>query len=742
MGPATSKICILGGSTPSVSARAEGIPFAGADKHLIESSLAKAGFNPAMCYYTLMHPGTIDELNSLHNLELIITLGDEAMSLCTGKYGIDKWNLSPLKSVDRLLCPKILPTFSMSRLNRQYEYRMFFFKTMVKAAEHRYPGPWRRKSSVVTLVTEPDQLLVDKHLQGHDTLSVDIETSLSTINTMGFATSPQSAVAFRIEPGRYSDKIEYQFWKSVAGYLENPRIKKILQNNIYEGMYFARYGIHMRGVWHDTMWAQKLLFPEFKQGLDVVGRLFTNEIYWKEDGKDWGNINNWREHLLYNCKDTMNTMEAAYSQRKELETRDLLEYFDNYMMKLAEPIIEMCCTGLIVDEAGLDAARVSVMAELKDLEAGLSEKINPRSPKQKKELLKSKGYKIPKVRGSNGKFSESTNELSLKKLRLKYSADPDIEIFLKMAKLEKFRSSYLDFSYHEDKRVRYSIRGSGTETLRFSSGTDSWGLGFNAQTIPKKAKKFFLPPEGTEFIQVDLKQAESRYVAYAARDMNLIEMLENPEKDVHSYVAAAIFGCTEQQIVDEKDAGDPSKRQLGKRSGHGANYDMQAPTFMESCLKDDVILTKGESQHILDTYHNLFPGIRRLHGEIRSKLWQKGYLENPLGFRRYFYGRLNAATYREAYCFEPQSTIPAIVNHLMLHLIKCRDQGLFDFGLHLQCHDSITLSAAPEHKAKIIQMCLSTMAWHPIINLPAGQLIIPVDAETGPNLAAMTTYSE
>jgi DNA polymerase I-like protein with 3'-5' exonuclease and polymerase domains len=666
------KLAVLGGPTPSVSARAESVPFAGYDKHLIESSLAKAGFDPQQCYYTLTTYDTIEVLNSMPSLELIITLGEEPLRLCTGKYGIDKWNLSPLDSVAALRCPKILPTFDMKRLQRQYEYRMFFYKTMLKAAAHQYPGPWRRKPTIYTLVTEPDQLLVDHHLKGHEHLSVDIETSRGTINTMGFATSKHKAVAFQIEPGQYSPRIEYEFWSRIAHYLQDPSIKKILQNNIYEGTYFARYGIELKGVWHDTMWAQKLLYPEFKQGLDTVGRLFTNEVYWKEDGKDWGNIDNWKEHLLYNCKDTSNTLEAAFNQRIELEERGMLPFFNDYMMKLAGPIQEMCCQGLLVDPDRLAQVGSDVAQEIESLAKQLSSPINYRSPKQKKELLKGKGYKIPKVRGSTGKYTESTNEVSIKKLRLKYPEDPDLDIFLKLAKLEKFSSSYINFDYHEDGVVRYSIRGSGTETLRFSSGTDSWSMGFNAQTIPKKAKGFFIPPEGHLFMQVDLAQAESRYVAYAARESTLIEMLEDPNQDVHSYVAANIFGCSIEQVLEEKRAGNPAKRQLGKKSGHGANYSMKGPTFQESCLKEDLVLSAPEAPRVLETYHSLFPGLRRWHREIQERVRNKGYLENPLGFRRYFYGRYDDNTFREAYAFEPQSTIPAITNHLMLHLLKCR----------------------------------------------------------------------
>ena len=360
MGAKASKhLLILGGPLPSVSAKAEGLPFAGYDKHLLESTLARCGFIPSQVHFRLMHPTILDEINQM-DLRLIVTLGNEPMELLTGRKSIDKWHMSPLDSLPGTKCHKVLPTFAFKRMNAQYDHRMFFFRALDKAKDSMYFGPWKRKATVFHHITEPDDLLIHKYLKDHATLSVDIETSQGTINTMGFAWSPNEAIAVRVEPGFYAPKVEKQFWDTVAGYMENPEIRKILQNNIYEGTYFARYGIRLRNVWHDTMWAQKLLYPEFKQGLDMVGRLFTNEIYWKEDGKDWSKIDNWPNHLTYNCKDTTGTMEGAINQRKELEERDLLDFFDGYMMKLAEPLIEMCCHGLRLDPVAITKAKVEV----------------------------------------------------------------------------------------------------------------------------------------------------------------------------------------------------------------------------------------------------------------------------------------------------------------------------------------------------------------------------------------------
>lgn len=243
------------------------------------------------------------------------------------------------------------------------------------------------------------------------------------------------------------------------------------------------------------------------------------------------------------------------------------------------------------------------------------------------------------------------------------------------------------------------------------------------------------------FIQVDLKQAESRFVAYDACDTNLIECLEDPTRDIHSEVAAQIFECPIEQVLSEKAAGDDSKRQLGKKSGHGANYGMAATTFMNSCLKElDLVITKDFAAKTLEAYHVLFPQIRPWHQSLRTEVYNTRKLTNPLGRVRYFYGRMDDSTYREAYAYRPQSTVPDVVNHLILKLGDARREGILDFWFHLQVHDSVVVSCNKKYLDRIAKFCLDTSLWHPEIVLKAGRLVIPTSVEYSACLGEMQTY--
>jgi DNA polymerase-1 len=486
------------------------------------------------------------------------------------------------------------------------------------------------------------------------------------------------------------------------------------------------------------MWAQRVLYPEFKIALDNVGRLYTNEPYWKDTGKDhkseggkrdWGNIRDWPAHYRYNCLDTTGTFEACGNQRRDLDERGQLTWFYNYVMRLGDPIVEMCSHGLPVSEVRRARLERECTARVQGLIAELSKPINPGSSKQKIELFKSKKYRIPTKKGK-----PSMDELALKKMRLKHPDDQDIKVLLQIAKLNKALSSYIKVEYDPDNRMRFTIRNCGTETMRFAGGKDPWDRGLNVQTLPKEYKHMFVAPPGKLWMNVDLKQAESRYVAYKSQDIGMINMLEDPSMDIHRFVASKIFNIPESEVTKQQ------RNELGKKSGHGANYDMHTGTFQDSCLKElDLVITKKEAERVLETYHSLFPGIRRGHARVRSELYGSRCLTNPMGYRRYFYGRMDDNTFREAYAFEPQSTIPMVVNALMLALLEKRTAGELDFTLHLQCHDSLTLMVDddPNKYLPVATVCDTIKDWHPEIILPAGQLLIPTSIELGIDLGNM-----
>lgn len=722
---------------PSFSAMKDGRLLSGFEASFLYEKAARVGL-----YVDQLEIMSLDAVSL--EPDIYITLGERALQQMTGKKSIWKWHLSPLDAVGPgALGSKVIATFDFQQIWKDWSLSLYFEMALRRAAQNNTPGPWKRKEENYVLGPSPDEAIARMEAllaRPPDWFSIDIETGRNQINTFGVATSPTEAIAVKVLPDGMPPVVYKQLWATIAKLCESD-VPKVMQNGIYERLYLSRYGIHINEFRHDTMIAQKFLWPELEKGLDNVGRIYTMEPYWKDDGrvateegkqKDWGDIRDWPRHFRYNANDTTNTLIACLAQRQDLAQRKLLSFYDTYLVRLFDCVYEMGARGLPCDTATQASLVAEYEARSKELVGRLSQPINPRSPKAKAQLLKAKGYALP-TKKSTGK--ETTDELALKKLRLKYADDTDLQILLEVAGVEKALSSYLRVRTLGDRRIRFMLDAHGTETGRMSCTSDPWDGGFNAQTLTASVKQMIAwePSEDRVFVEFDLEQAETRFVAYDAREETLLGMLERGE-DVHRYVAAEIYGIPMANVTHEQ-------RQLGKKSGHGANYSMGVATFQDSCLKEmDLVIDRKMANRVLEAYHKLFPGIRRWHANIRSTVATEGRLTNPLGRVRYFYGRRDDNTYREAFAYRPQSTIPDLTNHLMLALCDKRTEGAFDFWLHLQVHDSVILSCERRHLDAILKFGLKPALWHPEVILPAGRLEIPTSAKWGTCLGAMQKY--
>lgn len=717
------------------------------EKDFLLRQLVSAGSSPGEISWTSAD-------RELPQANVFLLLGEPVLRSLTGKQGIDKWQASILFERGR----KVIPCYDLIRVKQDMTNQVWVSICAQKAAKES-ETTLLKETNYAFLLNPPLAETLDylnDRVRTAEFLSVDIETGRGQINTVGFAVSPREAIAINVLPDRLGADSFWRIWTAICRILESAQ-PKLLQNFIYETLFFSRYGIRLQGVAHDTMLAQKFLWPELEMGLDAIGRMYTEQPYWKEDGKSWNDIRDWEAHYRYNCLDTCGTFAGYLGQRADFESRRLSSLHDGFLRRIYPAITEMCCNGLPVDEARLVKLRNEVSGELSTVTLALSkqlgcEKLNPNSPAQVKEMFRAKGYTIPKKYDSKTKsYKESTDEKSLKKLRMKHPEDQSVSLLLRYAKYETIKSSYLSFSYDQDKAMRYQITALATKTWRMAGYQDPWGNGVNPQTIPdgKKGisvKQVFAVPPDEILFAVDLKAAESRFVAYDAPDLNLIRALEDPSRDIHSEVAAEIcLKLGKDPKKEQADKGNWKKlwRNLGKKSGHGANYSMKELTFIDTCINEmDIVFSKAEATGILEAYHTLFPGIRQWHAKIRAELRQNRMLKNPIGWERYFYGRMDDDTFRDAYSWRPQSTIPAITNHLMLFLLDERAKGNLNFSLLLQCHDSLLLRTRPDEVPRLAEACEGTQNWHPKIDLPGGRLVIPVECEYGINWGEMQPWKK
>lgn len=225
-------------------------------------------------------------------------------------------------------------------------------------------------------------------------------------------------------------------------------------------------------------------------------------------------------------------------------------------------------------------------------------------------------------------------------------------------------------------------------------------------------------------IEVDLKQAESRYVAWRGPVPKLQQMY-NDGIDIHRFVAShpLLFNKPMDSITQ-------LERQLGKKTGHAANYGMGEKTHSEACLKEmNLVIPIYQAKQMLEGYHDALEGkVLAWQKSVEELVKRTRQMKTPFGRIRTFYGRMDHSLFKEAYAYEPQSVVPDIINCLIRHMWRYRSVKLLN-----QVHDAAWFECDPFHDRDVIERIKDQNSWNPTLNLPGGELRIPIDISVGWN---------
>lgn len=229
---------------------------------------------------------------------------------------------------------------------------------------------------------------------------------------------------------------------------------------------------------------------------------------------------------------------------------------------------------------------------------------------------------------------------------------------------------------------------------------------------------------GRIFVQVDQAGAEALIVAYLCQPGNFRELFNVGIKP-HVYVAQHIFADDwQKEILTEKQEliakyllcpikdlpklpnwkalakaikSNDTRYFIGKKTCHASNYDMKAPTFAMDVLKESegkIRLSVPQAGKFLDTYHRLFPEIKRdFHGEIGRELYKSRQLRNLFGFPREFGGPWGENLLKEAYAYVPQSTVGTITNIALTNLYIFIMESKVIWDILNNKHDSYLVQA-------------------------------------------------
>jgi len=665
---------------------------------------------------------------------LILALGDLPMRVLTVADNINKYRGSVLRCA---IAPnyKVLLTydpqkfyefkkgFGALRKKNEYEYQYDFLRISANLATRDII----RKNVIITIEENlhvfRSIFLNSDYINNPDSLlSFDIECIGTDLVCIGFSANDVSSW---VMPLHDFDKRKFAEALRLIEQILCTKVKKVAQNGNFDVFYLGYYyNIKVRNFYFDTLLAQHSLYSNTAKGLDFLASIYTNEPYWKDEGKQWKDKNiNWQEFYEYNGKDSANTLEIAYAQMPLLKARGVESIFRR-SMNLCYLIITMELRGVLIDkkmQKDLILENTDIYRRLELLLWTLvGFELNIKSPKQVKEYLYTT-LKLPK-RFKNGSLTTDNDALG----SLVVMGGSVIKIILLMRDYAK-RGTFYAIKTASDNRVRTTFKIGGTETGRLSSSKSISGTGSNLHNIPKRGRKIFICDPGYIMINADYSKAESWIVAHTANDQLMIEALNRP--DFHSENAANLLEIPLEEV-------GYTERQLGKKISHAANYGITPFTFQKVMTKDGHDFSKAKCQELLDSYFITYPKVKAFQASVRDQLKQNMTLINIFGRKMTYFEHWGDTLFRSAYSYIPQGSVGDMTNQGMKNIYDT----IPELEILLQIHDAVLMQAKIEHVSQsLINKIITMMSFD--IKVRQYTIKIPVDIELGYNWLDMAGWN-
>jgi DNA polymerase I-like protein with 3'-5' exonuclease and polymerase domains/uracil-DNA glycosylase len=492
------------------------------------------------------------------DVDWILSIGELPLRVLTGLANISKYNGSPLECT---LAPGkfvlAIDSYDTAMSVPSWNPLTDFFLQKLARYQHTAKLPWK---DINVIVTKDLELIRNEFLeQSYSWLAFDIESSYTEMTCIGFAKDENTAYVIPLVH-MYGPRLGAAL-KLIQEILATD-IPKIAQNGNFDLTYMAwKYKIFVRNFAWDTMLCMHSMFPNLPKGLDTVSAIFTDEAYWKDDGKQWKlayDKVNWPEFFNYNGKDTANLLTIRKNQEELLTLRGTEATFKQEM-ELCYPLIFTELRGIAIDDSKKDELAAEAAENIRRWELYLNAMLgsmacNVRSPAQMAKLLY-QDLKLPK-RIRDGKISTDIDALTS---LIPFAPEIIKPIIIIKSWLKE--SSEYKVPCNEDGRMRSTLKPAGTVTGRLASSKSITGSGTNFQNRSKKLRIFFIPDsQDHALVQVDYSKAESWIVAALAQDEKMLEALYG--EDFHSTNASNFLG----RKVTKDNYND---RQLGKRVSHG-----------------------------------------------------------------------------------------------------------------------------------------------------------------------------
>lgn len=467
-------------------------------------------------------------------------------------------------------------------------------------------------------------------------------------------------------------------------------------------------------------------------------------------------------NFKYCAEDCTYTLQLVKLFQKQLkESLPLRRLFYKLVMPAARAMEDIEMEGLTVDFEAMENIGLELLSEKIQLEQDLNRiaghKVNWNSPAQVAQILYNElGLKCVEW---TKKKSPSTSETAILGLMGTHEAVDKLVAYRERAKfISTYINGFQQFMVGDKLYVSYKLHG--TVTGRYSSRIHS---------IPRdgKIRNLITAPDGWEFVQGDISQAELRAAAAASGDGELRRCFTE-DIDVHwrtlmhtltsaglgEYVrnlretAQSLKKGSNRTLVEDAEivtvagpevctaiwGGWKEGRKKAKAINFGFLYGMYEKKFMETArVKYQWDATFDEAHRARESYFSLYSGLKGWHNKMKKLAKLNGYVRNLFGRLRRLPGieardkfvRMEAE--RQAINSPIQGFIGDYKAAVMVEVHETIDRKKFRLvGEH---HDAILGIVKTEYKSEVLPKVLRIMREPKLMKTFKINLGLPMEGE-------------
>ncbi len=493
----------------------------------------------------------------------------------------------------------------------------------------------------------------------------------------------------------YFDKASLMLNKDLLNDIE---VTFDLKKNI---VYLNRLGIKTNSKF-DTLIASYLLNYNVKDDVSYLANTVGIQLAYYDNIIGKKSTMTHEEIMSTIVKKAKYLYDSEQSFQDKLVSEELNDLYYNIEHPLISVLADMEITGINVKSEVIDELKEDIKVKLSNLEDTIynyaGEKFNISSPKQLAYILYDK-LGLPKGRGKNA--TSTAHDVLIKYV----NSHPIINELLEYRNLNKLYTTYLDtFNdyIHKDGKIHTIYKQTGTRTGRLSS------VDPNLQNIPvrseegKKIRKAFVASEDSVLLSSDYSQIELRILAHISDCESLKQAFINGE-DIHTHVAADIFGCDEINVTS-------NMRRTAKAVIFGIVYGISGYG-----LGENLDISASEAKQYIDKYLNLYPEVNNYMDEIVKKTRELGYVRTLLNRKREIEEIKNtnhlirAMGDRMALNTPIQGTSADILKMAMIKIYNELKEKGYKTKMLLQVHDELIFDTPNDELNDIIELVRNTM---------------------------------